>query len=346
MRRQGILLLLSCALALGSGSSAFAAAPEDGNDRAAQSGKAARSRDKPSKRETEDESTGPRVFKFGVDQPYTTLGRVAKLVRSGDTVEISPGTYFDCALWPKRVDGLTIVGHDAIFEGATCGGKGIFVVMASNVTIRGITFRGAKVKDGNGAGIRAQGTNLTVEDSRFINNENGILGSAIRESSVIVRNSYFQGNGDCAKACAHGIYIGGVALVRIENSEFVATHRGHHVKSRAFRNEIVGNYIHDGPTGDSSFLIDIPNGGDILISGNRLEKGPLAENTGAAISIGAEAARRGGGNPTPVIRVENNNFTNQMSKETAFIRNFTPAAVALRGNTLQGRVKPEVRPND
>ena len=57
----------------------------------------------------------------------------------------------------------------------SCGGKAIFITLGSDITIRNLTFARARVPDRNGAGIRAEGRNLTVEHSRFIDNENGIL---------------------------------------------------------------------------------------------------------------------------------------------------------------------------
>jgi hypothetical protein len=276
------------------------------------------------------------VFKVGPGEEYRNPSDVAGRVRSGDTVQIAAGTYSDCAQWPKRVNGLTIIGDNVTITGDSCGGKGLFVIAANNVTIRGITFQGAKVRDHNGAGIRAQGKNLTVENSRFIGNENGILGSAISGSTVIIRNSYFEGNGACISNCAHGIYINKVDMLRVEGSEFTNTHHGHHIKSRALKTEIVNNTIHDGPDGNSSYLVDLPNGGEILISGNKFEKGAHAENKGTAISIGEEVKRQQ--NPSSQMRIENNSFVNNLPGQTVFVRNRSKTEAVLRNNKIQGKV--------
>jgi len=84
----------------------------------------------------------PRVFKVGPGEEYRNPSDVAGRVRSGDTVQIAAGTYSDCAQWPKRVNGLTIIGDNVTITGDSCGGKGLFVIAANNVTIRGITFQG------------------------------------------------------------------------------------------------------------------------------------------------------------------------------------------------------------
>jgi nitrous oxidase accessory protein NosD len=283
------------------------------------------------------ESRSGRVLMVGPGQEFANPSDAAMSARSGDTVRIAPGTYEDCAIWPRKIEGLTIEGKDVIIQNRSCGGKGIFVVDAFDVVIRGITFKGAKVRDHNGAGIRSEGRNLTVENSRFIDDENGILSNNAPRSTIIIRNSYFEGNGNCISSCAHGIYINHVAKLRVEGSEFVGTHEGHHIKSRAMRTELVNNDIHDGPNGDSSYLIDIPNGGDLLITGNKLEKGPKAQNRTCAITIGEESVRRPG-NPTSEIRIEDNTFVNDMSFGTIFVRNRSETAVALKGNKFQGSV--------
>jgi hypothetical protein len=83
-----------------------------------------------------------------------------------------------------------------------------------------------------------------------------------------------------------------VDLLRVENSHFSNsnTRQGHSIKSRALSTEVIGCTITDGPDGTSSYLIEAPNGGALIVRGNSLEKGPKSENHKAAIAIGAEAS--------------------------------------------------------
>ena len=76
--------------------------------------------------------------------------------------------------------------------------------------MRNLTLTRARVPDGNGAGIRAEGRNLLVERVRFIDNQNGILAADQPEGELIVRDSEFVRNGTCEQACAHGIYATGL----------------------------------------------------------------------------------------------------------------------------------------
>jgi hypothetical protein len=73
------------------------------------------------------------------------------------------------------------------------------------VTVRGVTLRGARSENANGAGIRGEGVNLTVERVRFLDNEHGILLAGVPRGALLVRDSSFIGHGSCEPACAHGI---------------------------------------------------------------------------------------------------------------------------------------------
>ena len=280
---------------------------------------------------------GARTLEVGAGKPFAQPSQAAAAAHDGDRVVIAPGKYFDCTVW--RQNNLTVEGvsaQDTVITDKTCQGKALFVTQGSNITVRNLTLTRARAPNGNGAGIRAEGRNLVVERVRFIDNQNGILAADQPQGEIIVRDSEFVRNGTCEQACAHGIYVGRLALLRVERSAFRETRQGHHVKSRAFRTEVLGCDIGDGPTGTASYLVDVPNGGAVLIQNNRLEKGPKAENHSAAISIGAEGVDR----PTPEIRVEGNQFSADGGYATDFVVNLTATPAMLRDNHLHGQVRP------
>ena len=97
---------------------------------------------------------------------------------------------------------------------------------------------------------------------------------------------------------------------------------------------MTGCTIVDGQDGTSSYLIDVPNGGALIVRDNTLEKGPKAENHRAAIAIGEEGASH----PTPEITVTDNNFRNDGNYETALLWNLTATTPTLTGNRLSGSV--------
>ena len=279
------------------------------------------------------------TYTVGPDQQYKMLSEVAPKLQNGDTVTIAAGEYFDCAI--IKADNVTIEGlgpnGTSVLTDKACAGKGILVVQGAHVTIRNLTLTRARVPDMNGAGIRNESAELIVERVKFINNQNGILATPPKNTGIlIVRDSEFSKNGGCFPTCAHGIYANHLQLVRVERSKFSDTRQAHHIKSRALRTEVIDNTISDGAEGTASYEIEIPNGGNLLIRGNTIQKGPKAENRTSAIMIGAEGVTQ----PSREILIENNVFKNTGDYDTFFVANMTATEALLKGNKLSGRVKP------
>jgi len=78
-------------------------------------------------------------------------------------------------------------------------------------------------------------------------------------------------------------------LVVRDTRVLASTGEGHEVKSRAARTVIEGSVIAS-LTGRDSRQIDLPNGGDIVIRDNVLEKGPNSSNR-EIIGVGMERSR-------------------------------------------------------
>jgi hypothetical protein len=279
-----------------------------------------------------------RVIEVGPKRDFKLPSAAAAVARSGDIVRIDPGEYSDCAVW--SADKLVIEGRGiVVIRDKVCQDKAIFVTAGANIKVRGIEFAHARSSHKNGAGIRAEGANLVVENSRFTDNENGILSGPNLGSHILIRNSVFTGNGKCDPVCAHGIYIGTIGLLQVVNSTFLMQKEGHHIKSRALRSEIIATTIKDGPTGTASFSVDIPDGGSLVLRNDVIEKGPLSENHQAAVSIGEESKR----NPTNELTIESNVFQNE-GAPTSFIRNETLTPARLVGNRLTGNAVPLAGP--
>ena len=277
-----------------------------------------------------------RTLEVGAGKAYATPSAAAAAAGPGDRIAVSPGQYFDCAVLAANHLTIEGVGDAAtvVLTDKTCGGKGLLVIDGDDTTVRNMTLTRARVADGNGAGIRAEGGNLTVEGVRFVNDQDGILTNANPAMTLTVRHSEFIKNGVCGDYCAHAIYAGKIASLIVQDSTFRDTRQGHDIKSRAARTEVTGCDIADGPDGTASYLIEVPNGGAVVVRGNTLEKGPLSGNHTAAISIGAEGVDQA----TPEITVEHNRLTNDGNYRTALVNNLTATEATLRGNTLSGPV--------
>jgi hypothetical protein len=280
-----------------------------------------------------------RTLDVGAGKPYAKPSAAVAASGPGDRIIVAPGQYYDCAVISR--DHITIEGAgdaaSVVLTDTTCQGKALLVITGGDVTIRNLTLARARVNDGNGAGIRAEGGGtLTVDHVRFLNNQDGILTDDNAAMILVVRNSQFIKNGMCNGYCSHGIYTGRIAELDVENTIFRETRDGHDIKSRARRTVVTGCDIVDGPDGTASYLIEAPNGGDIIVRNNTMEKGPKSGNHSAAISIGAEGVDQ----PTPEITIEGNHFANDGDYHTAFVKNVTATEAHLRANSFTGAVEP------
>ena len=255
---------------------------------------------------------GPRTWRVGPDRELTTPSAAAAVARDGDTVLIDPGTYSgDVATWTQ--DDLTLRGDGGRAhlraDGSDAQGKAIWVIAGDRTTVDRIELSGATVPDRNGAGIRQEGTDLTVTRSWFHDNENGILTGADPESDIVIERSRFFRNG-YGDGYSHNLYVGAVRSLTVTGSWLSRADTGHELKSRAARNTIVANRISDGDA-TASYSIDLPNGGLSLVAGNVVVQGPRSENP-ALVSYGAEGLT----NPSRTLWVVNNTFVNQRTSGT------------------------------
>jgi hypothetical protein len=275
-------------------------------------------------------------LEVGRDQALKLPSAAAKIARNGDVIVIDAGTYFDCAIW--SANHLTISGADGlvVITDKTCQGKALFVIPGNDATVRHITFTRARVVDGNGAGIRLEGRNLTVEDSRFINNQSGILAGDSPDSVLTISNSEFVDDGACQTGCAHALGVGRIKLLRVTKSRFSGTKLAHDISSAARRTELIDDVIEDGPAGTSSYLVDMPIGGTLLLERDVLEKGRRTSNSRAAIMIGDGAVLQ----PIAEVIATGNRFTNDTGHAVSFIVNWSSALPLLDKNILGNHVTP------
>ncbi|AOU98506.1 hypothetical protein BI364_11575 [Acidihalobacter yilgarnensis] len=273
------------------------------------------------------------VYRVGPDQVLKTPSQAARIVQTGDTIEIEPkpGGYYDCAVW--NANNLTIegIGQGVRLTDSTCQGKAIFVTVGHNITIRNLTFARAVVPDWNGAGIRAEGRDLRIEDSRFIDNQSGILVADSPGSTVTIQNSQFIDNGFCGpRSCADSIEVGRIAELKISHSLITGTPGGDAIHSLATLTQLVSNRIEDGETGAANYLVDLPFGGSLIMHENTLVRGSRSRQPGIAVRI-----MQGVGAPKVNQLVFTGNTLQSDSEHPAtFILNWTGTRAQLSGNHL------------
>jgi len=249
-----------------------------------------------------------RVLRVGEGETYAVPSQAAAVAQDGDTVEIDPGTYAgDVAVW--RANRLTLRGRggrptlDA--KGVVIPNqKGLWVIEGNDVDVEDLEFTGASVPDRNGAGIRFEGSGLTVRGCLFHDNEDGVLTNAAPDGDVTITNSEFAHNGQ-GDGYSHNMYIGHVRRFTLSGCFTHDANVGHDVKSRAAESDILYNRISDDDGSNTSYLLDLPNGGNCRVIGNVFRRGPDAEQP-----ILIAFAEENGPNPEQVLSVVNNTFVN------------------------------------
>jgi hypothetical protein len=145
----------------------------------------------------------PTVLVVGTQPGDLTFAQAAAAAQSGDTVQVQAGTYtnFDVK-W--HADNLTIraVGGPVILNDngyAISNQKGIFDIIGNNAVVQGITFENAHDFGDNGhnyAGIRDEGSGLTLDACTFLHNDDGLLDTPLNSGvgNVLVEYSVFSNN--------------------------------------------------------------------------------------------------------------------------------------------------------
>jgi hypothetical protein len=281
---------------------------------------------------------GQQVLKVGPGQRFARPSEAARVAGDGAVVEIHAGDYQgDVAVWRQNDLTLRGVGGRPHLRagGRAADGKAIWVIKGDRVTIENLELSGARVPSHNGAGIRAEGTDLTVRGCRLHHNEMGLLTNPKPDSVVVIEDSEIDHNTtdtDRHGRLGHNIYVHRARRFVLRNSHVHGARTGHQVKTRAQRNEIRSNRILDGD-GAASFLLDIAEGGQAEVVGNRFQQSAQAGNR-TAIAFAGEAPDRSA--PGQSLRVEDNGFVNEGGAAT-FVRNHSSAPAMLKGNRLPPR---------
>ena len=252
------------------------------------------------------------VLQVGAGAQYRTISSAIAASSDGDVVQVQAGTYSnDFAEIGKKIT-IEGVGGTAklVATGPIPNGKGILIT-DTDVTIKNLEFSGATVNDGNGAGIRYQSGNLTVVNSYFHDNQNGLLTADNPSGSITIQNSEFSHNGT-GDGYTHNLYVGDIGSLAIDRSYFHYAVVGHEIKSRAENTTITNSRIVDGPNGTASYSIDLPNGGNAVISNNVIEQGPNSQNPNI-IAFGEEGNLRTGSS----LKIVNDVILNELDSPSA-----------------------------
>ena len=283
------------------------------------------------------------VWRVGAGLPISRIADAIRQAADGDTIAILPGDYVgDVAVIHQRRLSLVGLGTGLqdrprlLAAGQQAEGKAIWVVRDGDIRVAGLHFEGARVADRNGAGIRFEKGHLQLTQCRFTDNQNGVLTGDDIDSRLVIDGCDFGDAPVNPGSLPHLLYVGRIGQVSVQRSRFRAGHDGHLIKSRARQTSLIGNLLDDGPTGQASYEIDLPEGGDALVEDNTVVQSAFTQNP-VMLAYGAE----GGHWPVNQLRLRRNTFINRLPSGGWFVRVWAerlpgPAGVLSQGNRYLG----------
>jgi len=289
-----------------------------------------------------------QVLRVGPGKTYATPSAAVNAAHDGDVIEIDGSVAYTDDTLTLNHNNVSLRGvngrpHIQYTGNAIANRKGIWVISGNQTRIENIEFSGAKVSanDGsNGAAIRFEGRDISLCEVYAHDNENGFLGHG---GVVDIEYSEFNHNGLGDVGKTHNVYINESGNLAVDAGDqlifkFNYSHRayaGHNLKTRAQYNDIEFNRIMDEADGESSYLIDIPNGGHSVIIGNVLQQGPNRQNS-TLISYGESGLKPYGGTDPHAITVYNNTAVNDSNSGNFISQVLDPTLVDIRNNLLVG----------
>ena len=289
----------------------------------------------------------------GANGQYPTISAAVKAQTAGNLYEIdvAAGTYQnDFSVITNPTDIEAKGGPVTLLATVSPPNLKGIITTTSTLIVNGLIFQGAAISTmdgGNGAGIRDQSntaTSLTVENSKFIGNQEGILtgsdsGNTFAETVKILNSQFINNGNPDPNAFQHALYVGDAASLDVENSLFCGQLIGHDVKSRALSTTVGSSQMFIGASGPAgcnigttSIGVDIPNGGIANLVNDALTQGPANQN-GAMVSYGEEGLHPIGAN---TLAISNSNFTSTANGLAIQELPTCIAPVTSKGNTFQG----------
>jgi hypothetical protein len=266
----------------------------------------------------------------GQGQQYETIAQAVSSSKDGDVIQVQAGTYTND--FANINTDITLEGVGGMVKMVATGDipneKGILVTNG-DVTVSNFEFSGAQVSDGNGAGIRYEDGNLTVNNSYFHDNQNGLLANASDSGTITVTNSEFDHNGS-GDGYTHNLYVNDVAKLSISDSYFHDAVEGHEIKSRAEVTEISDSRIYDND-GTASYSVDLPNGGQATLTNNTIQQGANSANPNI-VAYGAE----GDLHDNSSLTMTDNTIINDMEGRGAVLLNASNTEGTFEGNQVYG----------
>lgn len=229
----------------------------------------------------------------GPGERVQTITEAARIARDGEVIEIRPGDYRrQPAIWTQNNLVIRGLGERPVMiaDGTNAEGKAIWVVRGGRIRIENVEFRGARVPDGNGAGIRFEKGHLSLKRCAFFDNEMGLLTANEESMSLEISDSEFGSAPTHPGQLHHLLYVGTIGKFTLSGSHFFGGFLGHLVKSRARESHVLYNMLVDGAEGRAGYELEFPNGGMAYVVGNSIGQSAQSDNP-VIVAYGTEGRR-------------------------------------------------------
>jgi hypothetical protein len=284
------------------------------------------------------------TLQVGPGQTYPTVNSAVAAANDGDTILVQAGTYTnDFSEITHQVTLQSVGGMVTMQATQDIPNEKAILITDTDTVINGFIFTGAHVTDdqgANGAGIRYQGGNLTIQNCWFHNNQEGLLGDGV-PGTILIETSEFDHNGDATGLGAgmtHNIYAGNNTLLDIESSYIHDAIVGHEIKSRAETTIVNNTLVMDGHGSTASYGIDLPNGGVGTITNTIIDKASTSENP-VLVSYGEE----GNWNQGFALTLQNVLLVNNQNQHIPTgVAVYAPAATTMTNTSVYGLTQSEL----
>lgn len=262
---------------------------------------------------------------------YATIQAAIDAASSGDTVQVSPGTYNERLTATKAITIESTAG--AATTTIDAGHGGTAVILNNGVTFRGFTVRNGGPSDPGGI---SAGTGVIVEQNRIVNNQMCGEGGGITAafSNAIIRNNEIANNSQ--GACSGGVGGGGIAIrgagtVQVRDNVIEYNSHGSFAGGIALwaaGAPVIDGNTFRGNTGGQGGAISIVNDSGALIT-NNLFDGNFASQGGAIYANTPSL--------TTPLRIINNTFADNSAPTAGTIyAGGYDASTEIRNNVLTG----------
>jgi VanZ family protein len=282
----------------------------------------------------DSEAQVPDIITRGIiylnGKPVENLVKAFAKAKDHDTIRLTRGYYQQAAV--LKASHVSIIAEPgAVIFGKTKQSKGALVIKGDDNYIEGLECHSIYVSDNNGVCIRLEGKGITLNNVYFHHAQGGLLGSK-KGGDIVIENSRFEHLGD--DAFYHGIYTLAPSRLFINNSYFLNNRNGgHEIKSRSTHTKITHSIIASSQSRDSR-LIDVPNGGSLIIKDNILIEGPFSENHDL-LSWGVEGIKH----PSERVIIKDNIIISDKSQAKLITLKKQPSTFIVEGNFVVGNVK-------